>query len=120
VDEGCIVLFPISGKEVSASDKVISQQLEDAVMYIQEIGCKKLKTDEVIQLLEKKNICFDYPNLSKGQIESVVNWLRERDISMRVIALILDWKRIQNEAVELESTKRSLQRRFPNAQDPID
>lgn len=92
---------------------IISKPLEEAVAYIQLISCQKLKTDEIIQLLEKKNIRFDYPNLSEKQLEAMLDWLREKNVSIRVIALILDWPRIKKREVKLESTQRVLQRSFP-------
>ena len=84
--------------------------LKETVAYIQAIGCENFKGDDAIQFLEKKNIRFDYPNIPKGQVETLVSWLKEKGMSNRVIALILDWPRIRNGQVQLDSVIRRLPR----------
>jgi len=99
---------------VSASEgsdqQIISPQLEEVVTYIQTIGCRKFKNDDAIQFLEKKNIRFDCPSLSKKQVGYLVSWLRDEDISSRIIALILDWPRIKDKTVKINSVIRKLPR----------
>jgi hypothetical protein len=117
VDEGCIVLYPSRNAQqhenknsVAGQDEIESENFARVLAHIKAIGCKKIPNDEVIQLLEKKGIRYDYQKMTKDEVKAIVSRLRENEISNRIIALILDWPRIQNRKVKLESVIRRLPR----------
>jgi hypothetical protein len=108
------VFLKENGADEKIKPEIIRPQLEKTVNYIKTIDCSKLTNDEIIQLLEKKKIRFDYERLPKIQIQELINWLRGQNISNRVIALILQWPKIKSGDVKLNSVIRSMQRKFPN------
>jgi hypothetical protein len=117
VDEGCVVLYPSlnaeqQGKRGSFAGQVEieSENFAKVVGHFKTIGCSKIKDDEVVQLLEKNGIRYDHPKMTKDEVKAIVSRLRENEISNRIIALILEWPRIQNRKVKLESVIRRLPR----------
>lgn len=84
---------------------------------IKEIGdlLKKIKpeeaqTEKVIGLLDKNNIFFDFPAMSTEEKKEQFNiWIKE-GISIRLIALLLNHKRISNNQVTLNSAIRNIRR----------
>jgi hypothetical protein len=84
--------------------------LEKVMEYLMATDQEKIKTNDVIQLLENKNIRFDFPNMSKEEQRENVQDLLERGLNKRMVALILDWQRIKSKQVQLKSTERTIAR----------
>jgi hypothetical protein len=92
----------------SENQRQKNDPMGDLVEYLLATDQGKMKTNDVIQLLESKNIRFDFPNMPKEEKKNMVNELRGIGLSKRIVALILDWQRIKSKQVKLNSTMRRL------------
>lgn len=100
--------MPYEGGSKSLRQRI--DPMGDLIKFLLASDQAKMKTNDVILLLENKKIRFDFPSMTEEEQRERVHDLYNKGLEDRMIALILDWPRVKNKQVQLASAKRNVSR----------
>lgn len=99
-----------SNLSIDVADNLNNLGIEEVVKILKNTDPGKATTEKVIQLLKSNNIFFDYPSMPISDKQEKVRAWKKEGLSNRVIALILDWKGIENKTIKIESVERAIRK----------
>lgn len=91
-------------------DSKLDDNLERVLAYLLCRNQDDIHTEKVISLLKENNLDYNYNAMPKTTREPTVNELYKRGLRPRMIALILDWRRIESGKIKLESAVTNINR----------
>jgi hypothetical protein len=100
--------MPYDGGSKSPRQRI--DPMGDLIKFLLATDQVKMKTNDVILLLENKKIRFDYPSMTKEERIERIHDLHDKGLDDRMIALILDWPSVKNKQRKLTSAKRDVSR----------